>query len=160
MYKKILGPLDGSVLSEFSLDHIKTIATGCNVPEVILLYVFEKPVTFGGFWGSMEKTGRAINQLKEAEDEALKKAQDYLDMKASNLKREGIQVKTFVSHTETGKGVAENILDYADEENVDLIIMSTHGLSGMSRWAFGSVANRVVHNSKIPVMMIIPPGFR
>ena len=59
----------------------------------------------------------------------------------------------------TGKA-ADAILDYAEKNNVDLIIMSTHGRSGISRWAFGSVADRVVRHSIAPVLLVAPAGCR
>ena len=58
----------------------------------------------------------------------------------------------------TGQGVAEIILDFAEKNKMQLIIMSTHGRSGISRWAMGSVADRVVNHSKTPVLTITPTG--
>ena len=55
---------------------------------------------------------------------------------------------------------AETIVDYATTKGVDLIVMSTHGRSGPSRWAFGSVADRVVRTSPVPVLMAVPRGCR
>jgi len=55
---------------------------------------------------------------------------------------------------------AETIIDYAAKNDIDLIIMSTHGRSGPSRWAFGSVADRVIRSSIVPVLIAVPKGCR
>ena len=51
---------------------------------------------------------------------------------------------------------ANAILDYADHNGVDLIAMSTHGRSGIGRWLMGSVADKVVHGAKMPVLLVRP----
>ncbi len=55
-------------------------------------------------------------------------------------------------------GVAEGIADYATKNDADLIIMATHGRSGISRWVLGSVADRVLRSSCVPVLMVRAPG--
>jgi nucleotide-binding universal stress UspA family protein len=52
--------------------------------------------------------------------------------------------------------VADAILNYAEANGVDLIAMSTHGRSGIGRWLLGSVADRVVHGSQVPVLLVRP----
>jgi len=69
------------------------------------------------------------------------------------LTRKGIKARSVV---ETGQP-AERIIEYANEEDVDLIALSTHGRSGMGRWLFGSVADKVVHGSEKPVLLVRPP---
>ena len=81
---------------------------------------------------------------------------NYLAQVGRDLKREGISVRNTVLE---GKP-AEVILDYAVKQGVDLIIMATHGRSGPARWAFGSVADRVLRHSKVPVISVTPEGCR
>jgi nucleotide-binding universal stress UspA family protein len=50
--------------------------------------------------------------------------------------------------------VAETIIDYANRHSVDLIIMATHGRSGLSRWAYGSVADKVLRGADVPVLLV------
>lgn len=91
-------------------------------------------------------------QLDEAyHDEAA----NYLENIATTLKQKGIAVKVEVL---SGKP-AEEILKYSQRSGVDLIIMSTHGRSGVSRWVFGSVADKVIRQTEIPVL-IRPAGHR
>jgi nucleotide-binding universal stress UspA family protein len=97
---------------------------------------------------------------KKADKEMEQKLEIYLAGLADTLNRDGIKVKTSVIHPRPLKTTAEVIIDYAEENKVDLIIMSTHGRSGISRWAFGSIADKVVHYSKTPVMIVTPSQCR
>lgn len=152
MYKKILAPLDGSELGECSLEHVKAIATGCSVPEVILLRVIE-PLSAATVASLAEAGG---NWVTAAENENRDQSKDYVAKMVKQLNREGLATKG-----ETPYGRAdEEILKYAEKNKVDLIIMSTHGRSGISRWAFGSVTDRVVRHSTIPVLIVTPAGCR
>lgn len=163
MYNRILGPLDGSKLSECSLEHIKIIASGCGISDVILLAVLE-PVAVSSLqyseWSSRKASQELVKQWQEVEKEQRQKAQDYLNKSAAELKGAGIHVEPVVISSSIDKGVAEIILDYARDNNVDLIIMSTHGRSGVSRFAFGSVADKVIRHANIPVMTVVPAGCR
>ena len=148
MYKKILAPLDGSELGECSLEHVKAVATGCSVPEVVLLQVIE-PLSANTIAALAEASGNMVNQL---EDENWNQARDYINKTVSKLKSEGISAKGV-----TPRGKAdEEILKYAEKNNVDLIIMSTHGRSGLARWVFGSVAEKVLRAATCPVMIVRP----
>ena len=147
MYKRVLVPLDGSELSECILEHVKAIATGCSVPEVILLRVAE-PIQH------VYEMGEDWRRDTEKKTEAA--ATEYLSQVAANLKQEGIATETTVVQGQ----VAEEILDYVKSNHVDLVIMSTHGRSGVSRWFLGSVAERVVRHSVAPVLVASPSACR
>jgi len=151
MYKKILAPLDGSKLAECVVDHIKSVATGCHVPAVVLLRVIP-PIS---------ASGNAPDAMKEsvsqgAREAAEIQAKNYLNEMAENLTAEGVAVETEIADG----AAADEILNYAEENDIDLIIMSTHGKSGLSRWFSGSVADRVIHHSMIPVLIVVPRGCR
>ena len=152
MYKKILVPLDGSPFAECTFEHILAIAQGCNVPEVVLLRVVEPlPSTDLVALGQV-----SAKSLERVEGWRKSEATDYITKTAQKLKEEGVPVKGEVV---TGRA-AEQILDYANNNHFDLIIMSTHGRSGVARWAFGSVADRIVRTSVIPVLTVAPQGCR
>lgn len=144
MYNKILVPLDGSSLGECVLEHVITVAKGCNVPEVQLLFVTE-PVSSGLYQSAAEGREKLTTWGK-----------DYLDKIEKRLSTDGINAQSVIIE---GKP-AESIADYATNNNMDLIIMSTHGRSGPSRWAFGSVADRVVRSSRVPVLIVVPKECR
>ncbi len=152
MYKKILAPLDGSELAECSLQHVKAVAAGCEVPEVVLLRVVE-PLSSLAYTAYAEMNGEWLVRMEEEEK---KRARDYIVKMAAGLKEEGIAAQGVMV---SGRA-ADEILEYANKNQVDLIIMSTHGRSGISRWAFGSVADRVVRHSKVPVLLVPAPSCR
>jgi nucleotide-binding universal stress UspA family protein len=149
MYRKILVPLDGSDLAEAVLPHARALAQSVGA-EIVLLRVLvphipDRPPTIGQLFPD------AI--AKEAEL-AQQHVQEYLERVARPLQASGIHVSC-----EMRSGhVADAILDIADEIGVDLIAMSTHGRSGLSRWLIGSVANKVVHAAKAPVLLVRPAG--
>ncbi|MDD4875763.1 MAG: universal stress protein [Dehalococcoidales bacterium] len=154
MYNKVLVPLDGFEIAECILDHVRTIVTGCQVSEVVLLGVIEAhgkglpSTTWGGIISDEQEAALATESMAEIKN--------YLTQVADKLKAEGVFVQPVVLQG----NVAEKILDYAIENQVDLIMMSTHGRSGLSRWALGSVADRVVRHSPVPVLIVSPKGSR
>lgn len=160
MYNKILAPLDGSQLAECALEHVKSIATGCSVPEVVLLRVVDPSYSFdiGELAASNAKLAAQVEQQTEKEHKI--QAQKYVDEKADQLKKVGVSAKGELISGTTSGSIAEEILNYAQKNNVDLIIMSTHGRSGITRWAFGSTADRITHYSTVPVLIISPRGCR
>lgn len=141
--------MDGSELSECVLDHVIAIATGCRIPEVILLTVME--LVSQQFYAELgEQLARDIQNKARVD------VNNYLLKVADSLKKDGLVVQTAAI---SGKPT-EEILDYANKNQVDLIVMSTHGRSGISRWAFGSVADRVLRHSRVPVLTVSPAGCR
>jgi nucleotide-binding universal stress UspA family protein len=142
MYKKILVPLDGSDLSEAVLDHVAAIAKGCQVPEVILIRVREP----------LDNSVRATldPEIAEELDQAYNdEAASYLKKIASKLDKKSVSVKIEVLEGNP----AEEIIKYSKENKIDLIVMSTHGRSGFSRLVFGSVANKVLRQTEVPILL-------
>jgi len=166
MYKKILVPLDGSKLAECAIPHAEELAKGCDTAEVMLVSVTERVqgyravegsteavVRSGGGWtGSIQPPSQRL--VPEAFGKKEKQAQRYLDRIAKTLTAKGINVSTEVLLWKP----AEAIVGYAKQYGCDLIVMATHGRSGPSRWAFGSVADKVLRSSCTPILMIRAPG--
>jgi len=152
MYQKVLIPLDGSELAECSLEHAKAIAQGCNVADVIVFRVIEPLST------------QTLSALAEAGDDNIRKAmeQNQQDAKDYVLKVENIlKTQRIASRAVTVEGrAADEILSYTEKNNVDLIVMSTHGRSGLSHFFFGSVAEKVSRHSRVPVLLLSPDGCR
>jgi nucleotide-binding universal stress UspA family protein len=149
MYKRILVPLDGSELAECVLPHVESIATGCGTQEAIFLRVVEpfSPPSGGGVYLDAE----TINRI-DADNKAA--AQSYLGELRKRTRHNGVSVKTEVT---TG-APAETIANYATKNSVDLIAIATHGRSGISRWAWGSVADRLLRSACVPILMVRAPG--
>ena len=149
MYKKILVPLDGSDLAECVLPHVESIAKGCGVEEVIFLRVAEPSRQVCAFDGCISQ--EIINSV-DADSKAA--AENYLSQLVKGTRYDGVSVKPEVI---TGTP-AESIADYVTKNSIDLIVIATHGRSGISRWAWGSVADRVLRSACVPVLMVRAPG--
>ncbi len=141
MYKKILVPLDGSDLAKKALDQTEQLAKTFGA-EIILFQV----VPFMPIYGSPELVTPLI--IDEKQKEA---AEKYLNNLAEELKKRDLRVKTLVK---TGQQVAVEIIDFAKESGVDLIVMCTHGRSGITRWVLGSVAHKVITRAETPILLI------
>jgi len=149
MYKKIMVPLDGSALAECVIPHVEAIANGCPVKELVLLRIVEPERIY-----PVADTPVDPNLASARESESKTMAEDYLKEIAERLDAPGLSVSV---RAIVGR-VAESLVDYCLREEVKLIIIATHGRSGVTRWVRGSVADKVLRSSKIPVLMIRAPG--
>jgi nucleotide-binding universal stress UspA family protein len=147
VYKKILVPLDGSALAECVLPHVEAIARGCTAGSVVFARALDYMRTNIDAYLTKE-------QKKEIEARAEASVREYLDQVVSRVKLGGFEVQKQII---TGK-VAESITEYATKNGVDLIIIATHGRSGVSRWVWGSVADRLLRSACVPVLMVRAPG--
>jgi len=147
--KRVLAPLDGSQTAECTLNYVRTLAKGFPGLHVELLYVIDAVCL--RFNGDIEMSQSACMERLGGVKEWANK---YLAEKAEELRRDKISVRFAVR-----EGIpAINIIDYADENKIDLIIMSTHGQSGFARFVLGSVADKVIHYSTVPVLITLPRG--
>ena len=140
MYKRALIPLDGSMVAESILPFILEVAGPLDM-EVALLRVLVPvpPMTVEGTQVVIEDAGRLRAE-----------AEEYLASIAAELRAKGVRVTTAVRR---GEPVAE-ILAGAREADADLIAMTTHGRSGLSRLLFGSVAAAVLSHAEVPVFLM------
>lgn len=139
MFLKILVPLDGSDTAECVLPHVKLLASTAKDVTIDLIYVV----------APLDAPMIDAKYKKKIETESKQAAADYLKrlINKSGLKEKARAVVV------PGK-VAETISDYADRNKQDLIVMATHGRSGVSRWFYGSVADKVVHEARTPVWLV------
>jgi len=152
MYKKILVPLDGSKLAECVLPYVEELAKGCNTEKVILASVTERVLGYRAFEDPSQPLGQRL--APEAAGKKEQPAQRYLGRIAKTMEAKGIKVDTEVLIGDP----AEEIVSYAKHPGCDIIVMSSHGRSGPSRWAHGSVADKVFRASCVPVLMVRAPG--
>lgn len=149
MYRKILVPLDGSVLAEAALAHARDLArcTGSTLILVrVVVYALHDLIT---------NDPTLSSTLSEDLLAIRRQAETYLERAAADLRGEGFTVSTEVCDDAR---TADAILECAERERADLIVMSTHGRSGFSRWLLGSVADRVLHGAGTPVLLVRPPS--
>jgi nucleotide-binding universal stress UspA family protein len=152
MYEKILVPLDGSELAECVFPYVEKLAKDCKAKEIIFFRVCEPPTIRADYPASMPvKWEEHVKELTASSSQQcslyLSDAKKKLDVGISQLKLE----------TRLGDPATE-IIDYASQNAIDLIVMASHGRSGPSRWAFGSVADKVFRSTCVPVLMIRAPG--
>ena len=151
MYERILVPLDGSKVGESALPHVEELVSKLS-PEVKIEVTLFQVVPGTHYFRSGEVSAEIPYTEKEME-QIKGEATDYLNKAGEGLRSKGAIVKCKVG---VGKA-AEEIIKAADEINADWIAMSTHGRSGISRWAFGSVTDRVLRGGNKPMLMVRAP---
>ena len=144
MYTNILVPLDGSRFAETVLPHAIALASKFDC-KVTLVKVFEIPQVY--------QSAANKDVLMDIHQAAVKDSSDYLDEVKDKLIAEGLKVE--VNFIE-GDNVPILLLEAIEESKADLVVMSTHGRSGLDRWRFGSVAQRIVRHSSVPIVLIHP----
>ncbi len=152
MFQKILIPLDGSKLAECALPYAEELAKGCNTEEIVLVSVTERITGYQAIDDPSHPLGQRLAPVGVGKKE--KQAQRYLGKIAKALEAKGISVRTEVLIGNP----AEEIAIFAKYNEIDLIVMSSHGRSGPSRWAYGSVADKTFRASCAPVLMVRAPG--
>ena len=141
MYKKMLVPLDGSQLAEVVFPYASEL-TGSLDLETVILHV-------------CTPDERASSTMQQA----------YVDTRAKIVRHQSEVVKKNLGLQSKGKELevrgeltvgypADEILRYASENKIDLILMATHGQSGIKRWSISSVTDKVLRASKVPVFLV------
>lgn len=142
MFSHLLVPLDGSGLAETTLPYVRTLAHGSgDRAHVTLMHLIERDAP------SSVHGARHLRTVSEAEA--------YLNEIADRFRVEGITVDTHVD-TNEGNDTAGRIVDHAAEMKTDLVVLCAHGRSGLGRWLFGSIAQKVLAVGVAPVLMVLP----
>ena len=139
--KRIAVPLDGSTLAEAALPEAERLARTMEGSLLLVRAVVPAALVYGG-----EALPGALPVLEDLEAEA----KEYLERVAERIRKRGVKAGVAVA-----VGVpAGVILELAGDNGANLVVMTTHGRSGLDRTAFGSVADAVVRRGELPVMMI------
>ena len=152
MSEKILIPLDGSELGEAALRYVEGLVSRLAPGEKMEVTLFqvittlERDIQVRGDVGVVHVPYNA-SEMEKIKDKAL----EYLNKIGEGLKRKGAIVKYKVA---VGQSPAEEIIKAEGEIGADLVAMSTHGRAGISRWAFGSVTDKVLRGGEVPVLMV------
>lgn len=147
MYRKILVPLDGSTLSELALPHAETLAHRFD-SEIILTRVCQPVALPIELYPAM--AGANYDYQLDLQVQVEKEVETYLLDWQKKLREAEIKCR----HVALEGFVPESILKIAETEAVDLIVMSTHGRSGLSRWVYGSVATKVLQAAPCPIFLV------
>ncbi|MFW6126223.1 MAG: universal stress protein [Chloroflexota bacterium] len=153
MFDRILVCLDGSDLAEQVLPYVTEQASRFHSTVVLLEVVrpsssFVTPVAPGAGPAAPVFTQEDANRVLREEQEA----ESYLARIAQRLGERGLGVEWVTRYGDPGTGV----VTYAAEGNVDLIALATHGRGGLGRLVFGSVADHVLRQSGLPILLIRP----
>jgi nucleotide-binding universal stress UspA family protein len=144
-FRRILVPLDGSALAERAIPLATALAEKFE-SEILLLRVLDIPEATA----PAQHLEVTIGWVREARAQAHDEARTYLDERQREIYRQGIAVHALVRD----RSAPEDILEVADSEKIDLIVMSAHGQGGRVRWTFGSVADKVARHSPCPVLLV------
>lgn len=149
--RAILVPLDGSKLAEMALGPAMALAKGVG-SDVILLRVVPTPEPVPE--GLVTPGAPSTRQRLTVEQKEREEAERYLQQIYSQLPTAHL----FFDVAVTTGYVADAIVDYANAHHVDLIVMSSHGRSGVSRWLYGSVAEKVLRGAECATMIMRAPA--
>lgn len=142
-FKRILVPLDGSVLAEKALPYATALAHKFG-SELVLMRVVDLPF-------QATEVDEVVEQwMKEAMQASYREARAYLDARMSELQQQNLYVHSLLRE----ESPAEDILLAAHDEQIDLIVMSSHGKGGAAPWTSGSVADKVMQHSPCPVLLV------
>ncbi|MFW6056569.1 MAG: universal stress protein [Chloroflexota bacterium] len=147
MFNRILVCLDGTPLAEHMVTYATEVAQKFG-STVVLLQVLQVPSSLAA-----ASAQGAESVIEEEMKRLAHESRTYLEGLASGLSERGIN-----SETVTLEGMpGDAIVDYASQNNVDLIAISTHGRKNVGRLVFGSVADHVLRHTNIPVLSVKPP---
>ena len=152
MPEKILVPLDGSKAGETALPYVEELISKMASGNKVVVTLIQVLSSLSRYVVSGEETIK-VPYTRQETDETRKRAVRYLRTAGATLRKAGATTKTKV---EVGHP-AEEIISAADEIKADMIAMSSHGRSGLSRWAFGSVTDRVLRGGSRPVLVVKVP---
>jgi nucleotide-binding universal stress UspA family protein len=151
--RTMLVPLDGSKFAEAVLPHVEALAKqrGAELVNIVLLHVCEPPFITADYpEASMELTWQEHVEKERAWEK--KGSERYLAGVQKRLSDAGLRVQSEVL---LGHPV-DTIIDYANRYPMNLIVLSTHGRTGILRWAYGQVADKVLQRSISPIFLVRP----
>lgn len=150
MYRRILVPLDGSTLAERALAHAERVAAPGG--EIVLFQVLEPelvmPPLGAAEVASVREAERFAREMREAVVRGRQMAERYLEGVRRLIARTDVTVTVRIEEGQP----ADSIVRAAEE--VDVVVMSTHGRTGLAHLLMGSVAEKVVRHSPVPVLVL------
>ena len=140
MFKRILIPLDGSAMAEQALPYAVAQAEQFSALLILLQVLEPLPHVRGMSAGDVESIKRQTREW----------AQEYLDRLIADIREKGVSVQAVIVEGQPNV----SILQFAEKNQVDLLVLCSRGRSGLSRWLMGSVADRVVRGATVPVLLV------
>lgn len=143
MYRRILITLDGSTMAEQALSTALTLARQFESGLVLLRIVMPLPKSYRAGVAS-------VAAIEAAERDAVLEAATYLEGMAASIREKGFAVQVAAHLGNPPKAIVE----YVQENQIDLLVMCTRGQTGPARWLLGSVTDHVVRGSSVPVVVV------
>ena len=145
--RTMLVALDGSPVAEKIIPYVESLAKKMGSEVILFRAVEPLSMPFGTSYPFLEeyKVAFAANAEKEAKA--------YLSEQESKLRDKGLKIISDIVKTKPDQA----ILQYAEDHSISLIALTTHGFSGIAKWAYGSVAARVIEGSTKPILLLRPP---
>jgi nucleotide-binding universal stress UspA family protein len=144
MFKRIMVPLDGSELAERALPHAEYLAKTSGA-TLYLVRAVEPPAAV-----RTHGLGAPVNVYADVIGAQRQEAVEYLNGVGARLESDALSVQT----AQLDGYAASALLDYVRQADIDLVVITAHGRSGLTRWAMGSVADRVMQGGLAAVLLI------
>jgi nucleotide-binding universal stress UspA family protein len=141
----VLIPLDGSELSKLALPAGEELSSKLKVPVTL----FQMATTVR-LYNDVSGSSPYIDYTRVNDDEK-KHAVEEMGLLEQELKAKGLNAKSIVT---TGSDAANEIIELCNRSGIDLVVMSTHGRSGLGRWVFGNVAEKVLRHGETPLLLV------
>lgn len=146
LYTQIMVPLDGSRRAENVLPMVTALAR-FHQSRIHLVHIVRAPEMARQMPLAREDVDLSNRIIARNREEAIR----YLDQVRLHSPLEGIDVET---HLLTGDNAASALHEFADQEHIDLVVLSAHGYSGNNRWPYGSMVNNFILYSKVPLIIV------
>jgi nucleotide-binding universal stress UspA family protein len=140
MFERILLPLDGSVGAEGAIPYASNLAK-LSGAKLILLRIVEPFPPIRSI---------SLAEMKMIKQKAIEWADEYFERIAADLREKNIQYETVILEGNASVMISQ----YAEQNDIDLILISSRGRTGLTRWLLGSVADRVIRGATIPVLLV------
>jgi nucleotide-binding universal stress UspA family protein len=143
--QRVLIALDGSPLAERAIEPGLSLAQSLRAEVTLLRCVPHNVVT-----GRLDEQERGLN--RRMQEDLINEAKEYLRVRSEAVARSGVPITTSVR---VGSP-ADTILEYVETYGIDLIVMATHGRTGLKRWVYGSVTAKVLRSVNCSLLVIRP----
>jgi Universal stress protein UspA and related nucleotide-binding proteins len=143
MFQHILVPLDGSPRAEQALPVAAQLARASG-GTLVLLHIVDVAYTYGSYRGMQPML------LQDAIDSSLRSANEYFDRLSHHNALAGVSFKTKIIQGYPAGAILTTIETHA----IDLVVMCSHGYTGVQRWLLGSVAEKIVHHAPVPILIL------
>ena len=153
MFSDILVPLDGSELSERSLPMAQDLAQSSEATiHLIHMVSREHELAAGRGIEPVQAAEIERDMARQLTESQLNRGRMYLEQKGSELTGAGVKIEA--EFAVKAGDPAQNIIDYAKEHSISLVVMTTHGHGGIRRLLMGSVTDRVIRSCEVPVLVV------